>query len=93
MSAEEAAIHVDGDGDDHEDEQQNGDDDQSEYSSGDYHEDEQQDGDDDQSEYSYGDYDSDYSGADMEAAGPTAASRAAAAASQPGVSAVKSKGE
>lgn len=59
--------------------------------------DEQQDDDDDcqseQSDYSYGDYDSDYEGADLEGHGPSTASRAAAAASQPGTSGAKSKGE
>jgi len=60
--------------------------------------DDQQDDDDDdgqseQSEYSYGDYDSDYEGADLEGQGPSAASRAAAAASQPGASGAKSKGK
>ena len=69
-----------GDDDDDDDEQQGDDDDDD-------------DGQSEQSEYSYGDYDSDYEGADLEGQGPSAASRAAAAASQPGASGAKSKGE
>lgn len=96
MSAEEAAMDVDTDDRNDDDEvviMSDGDDGNSE--GGDEEEQQQDEEDDDQSEqseYSYGDYDSDYEGADMEAVGPSAASRAAAAASQPAASA-KPKGK